>query len=237
VLLILALAAALVGSLLPFPVMPAAWAALESGARVQVHSKPWLSFQPGARDTRVGLILYPGARVDPRAYAPAARALAETGYLVVIPAMPLRLAVLAPDRAAEVMRAYPDVRKWAVGGHSLGGVMAARFARQHPGQVQGLVLWAAYPSASDALSASSIYVLSLAASQDGLAAPEEINASRWLLPSSTTWISIEGGNHAQFGWYGDQPGDGLATISRQTQQAVIVDATRALLDRLEGDSP
>jgi pimeloyl-ACP methyl ester carboxylesterase len=217
--------------------MPAALAALQSDAQVAVETEPWLVFRPMGDVPAVGLVLYPGARVDPRAYAPAAHALAQEGYLVVIVPMPLNLAVLAPDRAAQVIAAFPGTGRWAVGGHSLGGAMAARFAYQNPEAVQGLVLWAAYPAKTDDLSGHSLAVTSVYGTRDGLAAEDKILASRPLLPRATTWVAIGGGNHAQFGWYGAQPGDNAADISREQQQDEIVSATLGLLSRLEKQGP
>jgi dienelactone hydrolase len=214
--------------------MPEALEALQSDSQVQVETDPWLVFRPVGDDPAVGLILYPGARVDPRAYAPAARALAQEGYLVVIAPMPLNLAIFAPDRAAEVMAAFPEVDRWALGGHSLGGAMSARFAYQNPEAVQGLVLWAAYPASTDDLSSHSLAVTSIYGTRDGLATGDKIAASRPLLPLDTSWVAIEGGNHAQFGWYGSQSGDNTATISREEQQDQIVAATLSLLAGLAG---
>ena len=176
--------------------MPEALPALQSDAQVQVDTEPWLIFRPASGQPAVGLVLYPGARVDPRSYAPAAHALAEEGYLVVIVPMPLNLAVFAPDRAAEVMAAFPERGRWAVGGHSLGGAMAARFAFQNPDAVQGLVLWAAYPATTDDLSGHPLAVTSIYATLDGLATEDKIAASQPLLPGNTFWVAIEGGNHA-----------------------------------------
>ncbi len=192
----------------------------------------WLIFRPEGGAPTVGLILYPGGRVDFRAYAPTAQAIAEQGYFVALVRMPLNLAVFDPDAAAEVIAAYPEIEHWAVGGHSLGGAMAAHFAATHPGSVDGLVLWAAYPASSDDLSRSGLRVVSISASLDGLSTPEKIAASRPLLPADTVWVTIEGGNHAQFGWYGPQPGDAPAAITREKQQAQIVAATVALLESL-----
>ena len=212
--------------------MPEALAALESDAGVLVETAPWLVFRPANQDPSIGLILYPGGRVDPRAYAPTARALAEEGYLVVIVPMPLNLAVLAPGRAAEVMAAFPGIESWAVGGHSLGGAMAANYAHSNPEAARGLVLWAAYPAASDDLSGYQLAASSIYGTRDGLATPDKIDASRPLLPPDTQWTAVEGGNHAQFGWYGPQSGDDEATISREEQQAKIVAATLQLLLQL-----
>jgi dienelactone hydrolase len=214
--------------------MPEALAALESDAQVHVETDPWLVFRPVTQDPTTGLILYPGGRVDPRAYAPTARALAEEGYLVVIVPMPLNLAFFAPGRAADVMTAFPGVEDWAIGGHSLGGAMAANFAYGNPETAQGLVLWASYPAGSDDLSGRDLAVSSIYGTRDGLATGDEIGASRSLLPPDTQWTAIEGGNHAQFGWYGPQSGDNEATISREEQQAQIVAATLQLLLQWEG---
>ncbi len=213
--------------------MPEALAALQSDSQVTVTSGPWLVFAPTTGQPAAGLILYPGGRVDYRAYAPAVRQIAEQGTLVVIVRMPLNLAVFNPNAASQVITAYPQVKHWAIGGHSLGGAMAANFANSHPDAVQGLVLWAAYPAGSDDLSASGLRVVSISGTLDGLSTMEKIEASRTLLPANTTWIAIAGGNHAQFGWYGDQAGDNSATISRSDQQAQVVAATKALLKALE----
>lgn len=154
-----------------------------------------------------GLILYPGARVDPRAYAPAARALAARGDLVVIVPMPLRLAILAPNRAAKVIPAFPEVEQWVIDGHSQGGAMAAQFVPQNPEAAQGLVLWASYPAADNHLSGRDVAVTSIYGTRDGLVTQDKIAASRSLLPTSERRVPIEGGNHAQFGHYGRQAGD------------------------------
>lgn len=214
------------------PIGPAAEAApaLASGSQVVVTSGQWLTFAPAADGEPAGLIFYPGARVDPRAYAPAAHAIAAEGFTVVIVPMPLNLAFLAPDAAADVIAAHPEIKQWAVGGHSLGGAMAARFAYAHPGDVAGLVLWAAYPADTDDLAGrQDLAVTSIYGTLDGLATGAKIDASRSLLPPGTTWVAIAGGNHAQFGYYGPQAGDNPATIGAAEQQGQIVSATVALL--------
>jgi poly(3-hydroxybutyrate) depolymerase len=227
--LVLALLAFVAWATLIPPPMPDAQVAVQSDAQVQVETRPWLIFRPTDRQPTAGLILYPGGRVDPRAYAPAARAIAAQGYFVAIVPMPLNLAVFGAGRAQAVIDAYPTVKHWAIGGHSLGGAMAAQFARRHPVQIQGLVLWAAYPSGSDDLSNASLRVASISGTRDGLSTPAKIGASHSLLPSDTQWTVIEGGNHAQFGWYGPQAGDNEASISQAEQQRLVVEATTELL--------
>jgi dienelactone hydrolase len=215
------------------PPMGEALEALDPGGDLSVETEPWLVFRPEASDPDVGLVFYPGARVDYRAYAPAARAIAENGYLVVVPPAPLNLPVLAPDVASRIQTAFPEIDHWAVGGHSLGGAMAAQYAAQNPEKVEGLILWAAYPPASSDLSHVPLSVVSVFASLDGLASPGEIIASRDLLPDTTRWVEIVGGNHAQFGWYGPQSGDNTATISRPAQQQQAIAATLDLLRSLD----
>jgi hypothetical protein len=207
--------------------------ALASGDRVTVEDEPWPTFRPLDGEPGAGLVFYPGGRVDPRAYAPQARAIAEAGYMVVIVPMPLNLAAFGSNRASQVMAYYPEVERWAVGGHSLGGAMAARYAHRHPDLVEGLVLWAAYPAAGDDLSGYDLAVVSIYGTRDGLATPERVRASTSLLPEDARLLAIEDGNHAGFGWYGPQAGDNEAAISRSEQMEQTVAATVALLQAIE----
>ncbi|MHB1357194.1 MAG: alpha/beta hydrolase [Anaerolineae bacterium] len=213
----------------PSQPMPQALAALVTDTDVQVTEVRWLVFAPLQAAPTKGFIIYPGGHVDARAYAPTARALAAEGTLVVIVKMPLSLAVLASDSASQVVAAYPQIKTWAIGGHSLGGAMAAFFVYNHPDVMHGLVLWAAYPANSASLADSSVSVISMYGTFDGLAAEFITGSSRALLPANTTWLQIDGGNHAQFGWYGAQAGDGVATISREAQQSQVVQATAQFL--------
>jgi len=217
----------------PAKPMPEALAALPSDAQVRVDTESWLVFRPADEEPTVGLILYPGGRVDARAYAPTARDIATEGYLTVIVPMPLNLAVFGSDLAKEVIAAFPQVNRWAIGGHSLGGAMAARFAYRHPDAVHGLALWASYPAGSDDLSDRNLAVVSIYGTRDGLASEEKIAPSQALLPRDTRWVAIQGGNHAQFGWYGPQNGDEPPTISRARQQDVIVQTMLDFLHHLK----
>lgn len=214
---------------IPAP-MPEALAALESSSAVTVSQDQWITFSPTFIEPQSGLIFYPGGRVDARAYAPAAHAIAEAGHLVVIVPMPLNLAVFAPGSARAVMDAFPDVADWYVAGHSLGGAMAANFVYANPSCCAGLILWAAFPAENNSLAnLDSLHVASIYGTLDGLATPDEILASRTLLPPSARLLPIAGGNHAQFGWYGAQNGDNPAAIDRATQQRLTVEATLAVM--------
>jgi len=208
-----------------------AFAALKSTSDVKVSQDAdgRLLFEPISAPNGVGLVLYPGARVDPRAYAPLAVGIAASGTVVVIQPMLFNLAVLSPERAQDVIDSYQGIRVWTIGGHSLGGAMAARFARLHKGEIKGLVLWAAYPSAADDLSASLLPVLCVSGSKDGLTTPAKIASARPLLPPTTVYRPIDGANHAQFGSYGTQRGDHAATISAAGQHDLVVRATADFL--------
>lgn len=205
--------------------------ALQSDTQVRVKQERFWVFEPVLPHQSPGLVIYPGAKVDPRSYAPVARGLAERGYLVAIVPVALSFAIFSPNRADWVRKAYPDVPYWVVAGHSLGGVAAAQYAQSHTDRVKGIVFWASYP-ASD-ISSSGIPVVSISASLDGLATPEKIEKYKKNQPPETEYVVIPGGNHAQFGWYGPQKGDKKATISAEEQTQKIIDATAGFLEKLE----
>jgi pimeloyl-ACP methyl ester carboxylesterase len=205
-------------------------AGLDSGPGVTVSRSEWFVFRPKDEASDVGLIFYPGGKADPVAYAPILRALASKGYFVVMTPMPLNLAILATDRAADVIHRYPQVTRWVVGGHSVGGVAAADFAAGHSRDLAGLLLWAAYPAPFDDLSASGLPVLSVSASRDELTRPVAIDRSRRLLPAPTRYVVVDGGDHWNFGNF--RGIHATATITREDQQTQIVEATAAFLGKL-----
>jgi len=206
--------------------------ALKSDSSVSVSSGSWLVFSPTSLKASIGFIIYPGGRVDFRSYAPLAHALASEGYLVVIPKMPLNLAVFGANIADDVIKYYPQISAWAIGGHSLGGSMACQFAYEKPSKVEGIVLMAGYPPSGLNLSSSNLFVTTIHGSNDGLVSDAQIFDSLKLLPPSTVRVEISGGNHAFFGWYGDQAGDNVANISREFQQNQTATAVLQLLEKL-----
>ncbi|MCC6893612.1 MAG: alpha/beta hydrolase [Anaerolineae bacterium] len=210
--------------------MPEAIAALQSDSQVQVtESNGWYVFTPTTAQPTTGLIFYPGGRVDARAYAPQMHAIANDGYLAVITPMPLNLAIFGVNKAAEVEQAFPNIQHWAVAGHSLGGSMAAQFLSGNT-TTQGLALWASY-SAVD-LSQAAIEAVSIYGTNDGVAAPQSVLDGASKLPADAVFVAIEGGNHSGFGWYGLQPGDNEASITRDEQTAHTVAATVDMLASL-----
>ena len=213
-----------------------ALAALESNVNVTVEDKGnFIVFTPTSHVPITGFILYPGGHVDYRSYAPIAQEIASHGYRVSIVRMPLSLAVFGIDRADEVISAYPDMRYWVIGGHSLGGSMAAAYAKSHSDKVQGVAFWASYPASSDDMSTTDLKGLSTYGSNDQVLDMDNFNDTVSLLPHGTIMKVIQGGNHAQFGNYGLQPGDGTATITAADQQAQAADLTARLLRAVEGE--
>lgn len=216
----------------PLGPMPEASAALQSDSSVKVSTDRWLVFEPANSSTHVGYIIYPGGRVDPRSYAPLAHSIAAEGYLVVIAPMPLNLAIFGVGLANDIIQAYPNITTWAIGGHSLGGTMAAQFVSQNGNEIRGLILMAAYPGPGVDLSKMNISVVTIHGTNDGLVSTSQIQDSLGVLPPGTVDFEIAGGNHGQFGYYGPQPGDNNATISRELQQQQTVNATVELLKEL-----
>jgi pimeloyl-ACP methyl ester carboxylesterase len=125
------------------------------------------------------------------------------------------------NKADEVIAAYPEIKHWIIGGHSLGGSMAAEYVKGHPSTVEGMAFMAAYPADSTNLSTLPIKVVSIHGSNDGLATDAKIQNSLKNLPADTKVVLIEGGNHAQYGNYGPQAGDGQATIGAEQQQQTL----------------
>lgn len=187
-----------------------------------------VAFVPG--EASCGLVFYPGGKVEPEAYAPLMLECAERGVLCVLLEPTFNLAILDRGAADGVVGQFPGVENWLVGGHSLGGVVASSYLAGHAEEFEGLVLLAAYPTAD--LSDSSEQVLSLVGSNDRVLDREAYESARKLLPAGTREVVIDGGNHAQFGDYGAQDGDGTAAISPQEQTELAADAIAELAEQV-----
>ena len=211
-----------------YPAGDEAHAALTSDAAVQVavQDDGDMVFAPaeGAANG-AGLIFYPGGKVDPQAYAPLMRAAAERGFTCVLVRFPFNLAVFDPSAASGEEEAFPQVERWYIGGHSLGGAMAAAYAADHAGDFRGLLLCGAY--ATKDLGASGLAVTSVYGTDDGVLNRDAYAKNRGNIPQAVE-DAIEGGCHSYFGDYGLQDGDGTPTISRDEQIARTADDLAAM---------
>ena len=173
------------------------------------------------------MIFYPGAKVEYTAYLPLLSDLAEQGIDCFLIKMPCNLAFFGQNKAKKIMDSY-EYDYWYLSGHSLGGAMAASYASGHLESLNGLVLLAAYPTKS--LKSDSFSVLSLYGSEDGVLNMDKVEEGKAYMPVDYAEVCIEGGNHAQFGNYGEQKGDHAADISREEQQAQTVEAILKMME-------
>ena len=190
---------------------------MEFASELSVESETWedgtLVFTPEEAET--GLIFYPGGKVEYLAYQPLMQAFAAEGILCVLVEMPFNLAVLDVDAADGIQEEFPKIEEWYIGGHSLGGSMAASYVADHTDEYEGLVLLASYSTAE--LADSRLNVISIYGSEDEVLNREKYEKNRTNLPADFTEYVIDGGCHAYFGVYGHQDGDGTPTISNQQQ--------------------
>jgi len=207
-------------------------AALESDKTMSVTRTPWLSFTPASPAPTTGFIFYPGGRISYLGYSDLMRALAEKGYLVVVPKMPLNMAVFDVNIADEIIAAHPEITNWVIGGHSVGGTAAAQYTVSHPEQIAGLTIWSSYPADGSDISNLSIPVILMYGGNESGVTDESVGARKYLLPSDTRYIKIEGGDHHQFGSYQLTTEENLATISREEQHAQILAAMFELLQSI-----
>ncbi|MDO9629682.1 MAG: alpha/beta hydrolase [Acholeplasmataceae bacterium] len=176
------------------------------------------------------LIFYPGGFVDEKAYAVFLNGLKNEGIRVFLVSMPLKLAILNSNAAKNIYQTYPSDLPWYIMGHSLGGATASIFLSQNPNWIDGLILLASYPANSSDLSQSNINVISIYGDQDFVLDIEKVEATKSLLPNNTEYHRISGGNHAYFGHYGEQKGDGIASITRDYQQQLTIEIIIAFLE-------
>ncbi len=198
-----------------------ALAALESsdGVEVVVDENHSVTFIP--EHITAGLIFYPGGKVEYTAYAPLMHELADNGILCILLHMPGNLAVLDADAADGYVGQYSNVTDWYIGGHSLGGVMAASYAAKHADAFGGVILLASYSTAD--LSDLGLAVLSVYGSEDGVLKPDKYADNRKHLPADAVEEVIDGGCHAYFGSYGAQDRDGVPRITNEEQIHTTVD--------------
>ena len=177
---------------------------------------------PGSENA---LIFYPGGKVEYTAYLPLLHRLAAAGMDCFLPEMPANLAILDMDRAEDITGSY-TYDHWYLGGHSLGGAVAAMYAAGAEVPPEGLVLLAAYPTKQ----LPDMKVLELYGSEDQVLNRDKLEKTAKYLPADAIVWEIPGGNHAQFGNYGPQDGDGQSEIPAEVQQEITKEMIQKLLE-------
>lgn len=170
-------------------------------------------FKP--ENIKAGFIFYPGGKVEYTAYIPLMEELAKKDIMCVLLKMPFNLAVLDVNAADGIKEMYPDIKNWYLGGHSLGGSMAASYLSENFSDFKGLVLLGSY--STEDLSKENIKVLSVFGSEDKVMNKEKYDENKINLPIDFSEEIIDGGCHAYFGMYGAQDGDGEPTITNEEQ--------------------
>lgn len=195
-------------------------------------------FSPTRASKSATLVFFPGALVDPTAYAPLARSVAEAGYPVLLVELPFRGAFGGAEsaelwaRISSALALIPSDHSVVVGGHSRGGVVASTLSARTPGPDGLILIGTSHPRDVD-LSNLNVPVTKIVGTRDGLASPEEVKQNAFLLPDKTRWVWVEGGNHSQFGWYGFQPMDLWAEVSAAEQRKIMMEAVLELLQTVE----
>lgn len=198
---------------------------LPQGATWKEEPDGTVVFEP--KGATKGLIFYPGGKVEHTAYIPLMQACAEKDILCVLVEMPFHLAVLDINAADGIQKEYPEIEDWYIGGHSLGGSMAASYLADHPEDYKGLILLGSYSTAD--LSATDLDVLSVFGSEDTVMNREKYEENKQNLPSGFTEYVIDGGCHAYFGMYGAQDGDGTPLITNEEQIRLTVERIVAMM--------
>lgn len=186
-----------------------------------------LVFSP--KNATAGFIFYPGGKVEYTAYQPIMAACAQRGILCILVKMPFNLAVLDMAAADGIQALYPEIENWYIGGHSLGGSIAASYLAKHPEDYEGLILLGSYSTAD--LSETGLEVLSVYGSEDRVINRDKYNACKSNLPGDFTEIVIDGGCHAYFGMYGAQEGDGNPTVTNEAQILLTAEAVSEMAGR------
>ncbi len=179
---------------------------------------------PELESIDTGFIFYPGGKVEYTSYLPLMETCASEGILCVLVEMPFNLAVLNMNRASGIPEQFPEIENWYIGGHSLGGSMASSYVINNAEDYKGVILLGSYSTAD--LSECGLDVLSIYGSNDKVLNAEKYDKYKSNLPNDLEEYVIDGGCHAYFGMYGEQDGDGVATITNieqieQTVQEIV----------------
>jgi len=167
-----------------------------------------------------GIIFYPGAKVEETAYLPLLEKLRQNGITCVLVKMPFRLAFFNSDAADDIFQKLPEIKQWYIAGHSLGGAMASNYASKHQDKLNGLILLSAYIYGDIPIEKT----VTIYGSEDTV-----LNKSK--IDYTENVFVIEGGNHAQFGNYGKQKGDGNAAITTDEQQEKAAETILSFINK------
>ncbi len=189
---------------------PAAKDIVESGDNIETDGNITV-FYPEAK-SNTGLIFYPGGKVEDDAYAPLLKELSNHGITCILVKMPFNLAVFNINAADKIYGKLPEISDWYICGHSLGGAMASSYMGNSSDKINGLILLGAYPVNDSSLPTLAIY------------GSKDVKLDLTELAGVQNKLEIFGGNHAYFGYYGEQKGDGTALITREKQQEQTVNA-------------
>lgn len=207
-------------------------AVFKSDSTVEVvENENLYSFTPKITYQKI-FIFYPGALVDPKAYAPLCRKISDNGYKVLLIKMPWRLAKNGYNKPKELNLFADTTKQYILAGHSQGAKMAAQFVYENPTLINKLILIATTHPRDIDLSKSKIPIMKIYGSKDGVANINDINKNKSKLPSSTKYVLIDGANHAQFGYYGFQFGDNKANITRERQQQITLENILSFINTL-----
>ena len=181
-------------------------------------------------DSDVGIIFYPGAKVEHLAYEPLLASIAEEGYTCFLVDMPFKLAFFDTNAADYYLKSYPQITHWYLAGHSLGGVMASQYIHEHHDKFDGVIFLGSYPNKD--LSKTSLRMLSIYGSEDKILNIDKYNDSKNKWPTSNEEYVIDGGCHSGFGMYGTQNGDGTPTITNEEQIGTTSDVIITFINTL-----
>ncbi|BCN30672.1 alpha/beta hydrolase [Anaeromicropila herbilytica] len=190
----------------------------EMGSRMVEKNNRIIYYPEKEKDLKTGFIFYPGGKVEPKAYSPLLMKLSNEGITCILAKMPFKLAVFHSNAANKIYKDYPEIENWYIGGHSLGGAMASKCASDGTSSIwKGLILLGAYPVGDIEVPSLTLY-----GSEDKV-----LNKSKLTHKNE---FEISGGNHAYYGNYGEQKGDGKASITREEQQKIVVDKIMNFID-------
>lgn len=188
-----------------------------------VAKKNFYQVSPANSNPDTALIFYPGGKVSYEAYLPLLVEFSKKGIMCLMPHMPKDLAIFGISSADKLINSndYKEIKHWYIGGHSLGGAMAASYCNKNSAKLEGLVLLAAYSTAN--LSETNLKVVSVYGSKDGVLKMDNYNKYKPNLPAGFKEFILDGGNHGNFGCYGFQEGDNPATLSSEQQKKITAD--------------